>query len=165
MVKRLVTVIGIAYLWFALGFSTYAQGNEISQISVKMPEVKVYLNQSIEGNEEIRAFLSEKELFYQNVESVEKEELTKVLGEALELLTEKPRAGPTSRATFAQQACICPKKAPGFGVKPGAGCAIHQGSLQGSIPPLLHNLWVCHRGAQAIVHRGYGYSIWWTHAK
>ena len=39
MVKRLVTVIGIAYLWFALGFSTYAQGNEISQISVKMPEV------------------------------------------------------------------------------------------------------------------------------
>ena len=68
MVKRLVTVIGIAYLWFALGFSTYAQGNEISQISVKMPEVKVYLNQSIEGNEEIRAFLSEKELFYQNVD-------------------------------------------------------------------------------------------------
>ena len=91
MVKRLVTVIGIAYLWFALGFSTYAQGNEISQISVKMPEVKVYLNQSIEGNEEIRAFLSEKELFYQNVESVEKEELTKVLGEALELLTEKEK--------------------------------------------------------------------------
>lgn len=75
MVKRLVTVIGIAYLWFALGFSTYAQGNEISQISVKMPEVKVYLNQSIEGNEEIRAFLSEKELFYQNVESVEKEDI------------------------------------------------------------------------------------------
>ena len=61
MVKRLVTVIGIAYLWFALGFSTYAQGNEISQISVKMPEVKVYLNQSIEGSEEIRAFLNEKE--------------------------------------------------------------------------------------------------------
>ena len=27
-------------MWFALGFSTYAQGNEISQISVKMPEVK-----------------------------------------------------------------------------------------------------------------------------
>ena len=91
MVKRLVTVIGIAYLWFALGFSTYAQGNEISQISVIMPEGKVYLNQSIEGNEEIRAFLSEKELFYQNVESVEKEELTKVLGEALELLTEKEK--------------------------------------------------------------------------
>jgi hypothetical protein len=62
----------------------------------------------------------------------------------LEILTEKPVTQPILRATFAQHACIPPKKAPGFGVKPGAGYAIHQvifsGSLQGSIPPLLHNL-------------------------
>lgn len=41
----------------------------------------------------------------------------------LEILTEKPVAQPTLRATFAQHACILPKKAPGFGVKPGAGYA------------------------------------------
>lgn len=37
----------------------------------------------------------------------------------LEILTEKPVTQPILRATFAQHACISPKKAPGFGVKPG----------------------------------------------
>ena len=48
----------------------------------------------------------------------------------LEILTEKPVMQPTLRATFAQHACILPKKAPGFGVKPGAGRAIDQGQYR-----------------------------------
>lgn len=43
----------------------------------------------------------------------------------LEILTEKPVTQPILRATFAQHACILPKKAPGFGVKPEAGSAIY----------------------------------------
>lgn len=84
----------------------------------------------------------------------------------LEILTEKPVMQPTLRATFAQHACILPKKAPGFGVKPGAGSAIYfQKDYRTAYPPAAQSAGVSHRGTQAIVHRGYGYSIWWTHAK
>ena len=59
----------------------------------------------------------------------------------LEILTEKPVTQPILRATFAQHACILPKKAPGFGVKPGGRERyIFSERLQDSIPPLLHNL-------------------------
>ena len=58
------------------------------------------------------------------------------------------------------------KKAPCFGVKPGAGSAIYfQKDYRTAYLPCCTICGVSHRGTRAIVHRGYGYSIWWTHAK
>lgn len=59
----------------------------------------------------------------------------------LEILTEKPVMQPTLRATFAQHACILPKKSPRFWRKTGGRERyIFSERLQDSIPPLLHNL-------------------------
>ena len=87
----------------------------------------------------------------------------------LEILTEKPVTQPILRATFAQHGYAL-QKSPRFWRKTGGWVRYTSSYIFRQLAgqhtsPAAQSVATCHSGVQAIAHRGYGYSIWWIHAK